>query len=130
MGIPGYIRKKTYILVNTIFRNICSIIWGRNYWDIRETHFWISCTGSKLLFCQNWKIAKLALLNPCMKFKISFGQKTSFEASWKNHHQKISLTCPRVHQIQDLGQLKYKTEIFSKGLTRFQTFFSIWVPMN
>ena len=27
-----------------------------------------------------WKIAKMALLNPCMKFKKSFGQKHSFEA--------------------------------------------------
>ena len=27
---------------------------------------WISCTGSKVPFWQKWKIAKMALLNPCM----------------------------------------------------------------
>ena len=42
--------------------------------------FLISCTGSKVPFWQNGKIDKLALLNPCMKFKKIFGQKTSFEA--------------------------------------------------
>ena len=36
------------------------------------------------------KIAKMTLLNPCMKFKIFFGQKTSFGAL-----QKISITCSR-----------------------------------
>ena len=35
--------------------------------------FWISCTNSKVPFWQNWKIAKMALLNPCMKFKKFFG---------------------------------------------------------
>jgi hypothetical protein len=29
----------------------------------------ISCKCSKVPFWQNWKIAKMALLNPCMKFK-------------------------------------------------------------
>ena len=66
--------------------------------------FWISCTSSKVPFCQNWKIAKMALLNPCMEFKFFFGQKTSFEAFWRWHLQKIFLTWPRVRQIQDLGQ--------------------------
>ena len=32
----------------------------------------------------NWKIAKMALLNPWMKFEKYFGQKHSFEALWKN----------------------------------------------
>ena len=45
--------------------------------------FWISCTGSKVPFWQKWKIAKMALLNRCMKFKKIFGQKHSFEALWK-----------------------------------------------
>jgi hypothetical protein len=45
-----------------------------------QNNFLISCRGSKVPFWQNGKIAKMALLNPCMKFKKKFGQKTSFEA--------------------------------------------------
>ena len=48
-----------------------------------QKKIWISCTGSKVPFWQNWKIAKMALLNLCMKFKIFFDQKHSFEALWK-----------------------------------------------
>ena len=48
-----------------------------------QKNFWISCTGSKVLFWQFFIFAKMALLNPCMKFKIFFGQKYSFEALWK-----------------------------------------------
>ena len=58
--------------------------------------------------------AKMALLNPSMKYKSYFGQKTSFEGLWKCHILKISITCPRVRQIQDLGKSKYKLRIFSK----------------
>ena len=50
----------------------------------------------------------MALLNPCIKFK------TSFEALWKCHIRKISITCSRVRQIQGLGQSKYKLRLFSK----------------
>ena len=32
-----------------------------------QKYFWISCTGSKVLFCHNWKIAKMALLNGSTK---------------------------------------------------------------
>ena len=64
--------------------------------------FWISFTGSKVPFWQNGKIAKMALLNPCMKFEFFFGKKTSFEALWMCHLLKVSITCPRVRQIQDL----------------------------
>ena len=56
----------------------------------------------------------MALLNPCMKFKNFFCQKTSFEALWKCHLQKIFITFSRVRQIQDLGQSKYKLRLFSK----------------
>ena len=79
-----------------------------------QKNFWIPDMGSKVPFCQNWKIAKMALLNPCKKFKIFFGQKTSFEALWKCHLQKIFITFSRVCQIQDLGQSKYKLRLFSK----------------
>jgi hypothetical protein len=40
----------------------------------------ISRMRSKVPFWQNGKIAKMALLNPCMKFKKFFGPETSFEA--------------------------------------------------
>ena len=40
-----------------------------------QKFFWISCTGSKVPFWQFFHSAKMALLNPCMKFKIFFGQK-------------------------------------------------------
>ncbi len=76
--------------------------------------FWISCTGSKVPFWQFFHSAKMALLTLCMNFKKFFGQKTSFEALWKCHLQKIFITCSRVHKIQDLGQLKYKLRLFSK----------------
>ena len=45
-----------------------------------QKKFWISCTGSKVPFWQFFIFAKMALLNPCMKFKKIFGQKYSFEA--------------------------------------------------
>ena len=61
---------------------------------------------SKVPFYQNWKIAKMPLLSPCMKFKKSFGQKTSFETLWRWHLQEKLPTCPNVHQIQNLGKLK------------------------
>ena len=34
--------------------------------------FWISCTGSKVPFWQFFFFAKMALLNPCMKFKNTY----------------------------------------------------------
>ena len=77
-----------------------------------QKKFWISCTGSKVPFWQKWKIAKMALLNPCMKFKKFFGQKHSFEALWKWQQEKIFTTCPRVRQIQDLCRKKYTKGIF------------------
>jgi hypothetical protein len=39
--------------------------------------------GSKVPFWQFFHSAKMALLNPCMKFKTLFGQKNSFEALYK-----------------------------------------------
>ena len=87
-----------------------------------QMFFWISCTGSKVPFWQNVKIAKMALLNPCMKFKKKFGQKTSFEALWKCHLLKLFVTCSRVRQIQYLGQSKYKLALFNLCMN-FEIFF-------
>ena len=80
--------------------------------------FWISCTGSKVPFWQFFIFAKMALLNPCMKFKFFFAQKASFEALWKCHLLKIFITFSKVRQIQDLGQSKYKLRLSSKRTHR------------
>ena len=57
----------------------------------------------------------MALLNPSMKFKKNFGQKSSFQALWKYHFQKIF---SRVCQIQDLGRSRYKLRLFFKKDSR------------
>ena len=51
-----------------------------------------------------FKSAILAISQFWQNGKFVFGWKTSFEALWRWHLQKISLTCPKVRQIQDLGQ--------------------------
>ena len=82
---------------------------------LSSAHYARSISSSHCFFTiMNGKIAKMALLNPCMKFKTFFGQKTSFEALWKCHLQKVFITFSRVRQIQDLGQSKYKLRLFSK----------------
>ena len=81
---------------------------------IGSSQSFLHVARSKVPFWQNGKIAKMALLNPCMKFKKIFCQKTSFEALQKCHLQKIFITFSRVCQIQDLGQSKYKLRLFSK----------------
>ena len=114
----GFFRKSpfcTFSCINPGFNEPWGLLWiyflngtfimlQKNTFGQKK--FRISCTGSKVPFWKNWKIAKMALLNRCMKFKIFFGQKTSFEALWKCHLQKIFITFSRVHQIQDLGQSK------------------------
>ena len=57
----------------------------------------------------------MALLNLCIKFKNYFGQITFFEALRRHHLLEIFPTCPRVRQIQEIGQSEQKTLIFSKG---------------
>ena len=68
---------------------------------------------SELNFMQGFKSAILAELKnywngnfePMHEVqKKFFDQKTSFEALRKCHILKISITCPRICQIQDLGQ--------------------------
>ena len=45
-----------------------------------QKKFQISCTGSKVPFWKNRKIAKMALLNWCMKLEKFLDYKYSFEA--------------------------------------------------
>ena len=104
-GFGGPWNKLQIILVNDTFIMPQKKSFG-------QKNFWISCTGSIVPFWQFFNSAKMALLNRCMKFKKIFGWKTSFEALWKCHLQKISITYPRVHQIQDLCSKKYKKGIF------------------
>ena len=54
--------------------------WPLKKLNLGTKKFWISCRGSKVPFWQFFIFAKMALLNPCMKFKKFFG---SFEALWK-----------------------------------------------
>ena len=69
-------------------------------------------------FCQ------IALLNPCIKFNF-FGQKTSFEALWKCHIQKIFITCSRICQIQYLGQSKCNLRLLKKDSQDFKNYFNL-----
>ena len=77
-----------------------------------QKKFRISCTGSKVPFCQFFHSAKMALLNPCMKFKKKFGQKT-FEAFTKNIHNFF-------HGQSNPGfrSVKAQTETFLKNDSR------------
>ena len=72
----------------------------------RPNFFWIPCRGSKVPFWQFFNSGKMALLNPCMEFKKKICRKTSFEGLWRWHLEKIFLTCPRVSQFQNLGNLE------------------------
>ena len=43
-----------------------------------------------------WKIAKMALFNPCMEFENFLGQMSSFNALWKCHLAIFSQKCPKL----------------------------------
>ena len=43
-----------------------------------------------------WKIAKMALFNPCMELKKILGQMSSFDALWKCHLVIFSQKCPKL----------------------------------
>ena len=51
------------------FVNFIFIMIRKKFFVLKS--FWISYTGSNVPFWQNWKIAKMALLNPCMEFKMA-----------------------------------------------------------
>ena len=117
----GFFRKspfRNFICINTGFGgHVMNIFSNCHFNDASKECFWpkkiqISCMGSKAPFWRNWKIAKMALLNPCMKFDFFFGQNHSSEALRKWQFEKIFITWPRVQQIQDLCRQKYKKGIF------------------
>ena len=93
----GFFRKSsfcTFYCINTGFGKPWGMLWiffligifimlQKN--TFCEKKFQISCTGLKVPFWKNWKIAKMALLNRWMKFEFFFYQKYSFEALWICH---------------------------------------------
>ena len=70
--------------------------------------------GFKSAILAEWKNCQNGTFEPMHEIQNFFGQETFFEALWKCHIQKISITCSRVCQILDLGQSKYKLRLFSK----------------
>ena len=67
---------------------------------------WISHMSSKVPFCQNWKLPKWHFWTSAWNSK----KKPAIWLLLKRYEddifKKISLTCPRVIQIHDLGQSK------------------------
>ena len=47
-----------------------------------------------------WKIAKMALFDPCMEFEFFLGQMTSFQVLLKCHSLTLSKKCLRLHPAQ------------------------------
>ena len=118
-GFGGPLDMLGIFLVNYYLHNALKEVF-------RPKKIWILNTSSKVPFWQFFNSGKMAVLNPCMKFKNYFGRKTSFESLWRWHLLKISLTCPKVRQIQNLGQSEYK-----KDSQDFKNYFQLgflWIP--
>jgi len=62
----------------------------------------------------SWNHVLSSWLTRAWNSKKKFCQKSSLEALWKCHLQKIFIIFSRVRQIQDLGQSKYKLRLSSK----------------
>ena len=62
--------------------------------------------------CHFGKIAKMALLNPCMKFEIFLAKSILLKHYENGNKKKTFIKCPRVRQIKDLCRKKYKKVIF------------------
>ena len=96
-----------------------------------QTKFWISCTGSKVPFWQNGKIAKMALLNPCMKFKF-FWPKDFFWGISKVPFTKNIHNFFQGPPNPGFRSVKVQTETFLKKDSRdFKNSFQfrfLWIP--
>ena len=69
--------QEPWYMLGIFFVNVIFItLWKKSF---SPKNFWISCTSSKVPFCQNWKIAKVALLNPCMEFKKKLAKRLLFK---------------------------------------------------
>ena len=90
------------------------------FWS--KINLYISCTGSKVPFWQNWKIDKNGTFDPGMKSKNNFGLEACFETLLKCHILKISITYPKIRKTRDLGQSLFdmhncKKQGFQSSLT-------------
>jgi hypothetical protein len=72
------------------------------HWHPKQKEFLKSCEGFVKAALTGhghpgpfWKVAKMALFNPCMKFEIFLCQITSFELLWKCHFVTLSKICIR-----------------------------------
>ena len=96
-----------------------------------QKKFQISCMGSKVPLWQNWKIAKMTLLNPCMKFKF-FWLKDFFQGIMKVPFTKSIHNMPQGPSNPGFMQLKVQKEDFLKKPSRELKFFSclrfLWIP--
>ena len=99
-----------------------------------QKNFWISCTGSKVPFWQFFNFAKMALLNLCMKFKIFFGWKHSFEALWKWEQEKklhnLSQGPPNLGFMQEKVQKGDFLKKDSRELNFFSCFRFLWISLR
>ena len=85
--------------------------------------FRISCTGSKVPFWQNWKIAKMTLLNLGMKFK-NFLNRSILLKHYGNGNKKIfSQLVPGSAKSRIYAEKSTKRGFSKKGLTRIEIFF-------
>ena len=93
------------------------------FWPKKTLNFMHSFKSAILA---EWKNCQNGTFEPVHEIQIFFCQKTSFEALWKCHLQKIFITFSRVHQIQDLSQSKYKLRLFSKRTHRISKILFIY----
>ena len=92
---------------------------------------WNSCKGSKVPFCQMWKIAIMALLNPCMKVKIFFLAKSILLKHYESDiNQKFPKNVPRSAKSMIKVSQSTKRGFPKKGLTGFEKLFLFCVRMN
>ena len=120
MAEPGTCYKKILLAI--------FIILQKN--DFGQKNFWISCTGSKVPFWQNWKIAKMALLNLCMKFKIFLAKSILLKHYENGNKKKYSQLVPGSAKSRIYSGKSTKRGFSKKGLTRI-IFFSclrfLWI---
>ena len=94
--------------------------------------FWISCTGSKVPFWQNGKIAKMALLNTCTKFKKKIQPKDFFWGNIKVPYTKNIHNLFKGPPNPGFRSVKVQTETFFKKDSRdFKNYFYLgflWIP--
>ena len=84
--------------------------------------------------CHFGKIAKMALLNLCMKFKIFLAQKHSFEALWKWQQEKNIHNLSKGPSNPGFMQEKVQKRDFLKKDSRELNFFScfrfLWISQR